>query len=106
MEWEREGRRRPTGEVAFPGGVDGNRLCGVGVIKVTGYLARADSLVENPVHTDAGRLAVTPDQDRTQRQTDAHTRRREEVGMETGRRRIQKDGGWTKTSLTGGRQAA
>ncbi|MFO1431279.1 MAG: hypothetical protein U1F76_14240 [Candidatus Competibacteraceae bacterium] len=91
MKWEREGRRHPTGEVSFSGGVDGTWLRGAGAVEMTGYSARAAPLVENPVHTDAGRLVVTPDQNRTQRQTDTHTRRQEEVRMETGRRQMQQD---------------
>ncbi|MFO1434128.1 MAG: hypothetical protein U1F76_29260 [Candidatus Competibacteraceae bacterium] len=106
MEDEGDGRQQPTGEVTFPEGMDGNRLRGVGAVEMTGYSARAAPLVGNPVHTDTGRLAVIPDQDRMQRQTDTHTRGQEEVGMETGWCRRQQDGGWTKTSPTGGRQAA
>ncbi|MFO1434093.1 MAG: hypothetical protein U1F76_29075 [Candidatus Competibacteraceae bacterium] len=65
---------------------------------MTGYPARAAPLVENPVHTDADRLVVTPDQNRTQRQTDTHTRRQEEFGRN--RRVPDATGRWVEENTT------
>jgi hypothetical protein len=106
IEAKRKGRRHPTGEVAFPGGVDRNRLYGAGAVEMTGYSARAAPLVGNPIHTDAGRLVVTPDQNRTQQQTDTHTCRQEEIRTKTGQCRMQQDGGWKKTPPKEDRQTA